>query len=210
MTKKERIRIVVGATLNLVVFAISIYCFCYFLRHLIQGDADNKFRYFTNLSCLSAGLMSLISVVFLTISVIKGKIIYPKIVSILKMVAVSMVTLTFFTVLFVIAPLTSYIEMYNKIRFFTHLIGPIITMVSFLFFEEKSGLLRRFSMFSMVPFAIYSIVYVTNVVFLMSWPDLYKINTQGFWYLYLLAFYAGNFCITQGLYFLKKITNKIQ
>ncbi len=66
----------------------------------------------------------------------------------------------------------------------------------------------KYSLFVMVPFGIYAVAYVINVVIVKSWPDIYQINKQGFWYLFLLAFLAADFGLGQGLYFLKRFVDK--
>ena len=208
MDTKEKIRIVIGIIINTMVFGLEVYCLSTFIKYLIRGDEDIRFRYFTNISNLTVGLLALVSLVFLLISLFKGKMIYPKVLSVLKLVGITMTTLTFFTVLFVIAPLTSFKEMYGDVRFITHLVTPVLVVIAYLFFEEKTIFEWRFSFLGIVPVVIYEVFYVTNVVFLKTWPDLYKINTRGLWYIFVIVFLLSSYLLALGLYFLKKITSK--
>ena len=119
-----------------------------------------------------------------------------------------MTTLTFFTVLFVIGPIDGYLKNYSGRNFFTHLIVPLLALFSYLFLEEKLELKWKYSLLILIPLIIYSIVYVINVVVLESWPDIYMINKQGLWYLFLIAFLVGDFALGQGFYFLKKLIDR--
>ena len=208
MNKNERIRLIIGTIINVVVFALTVYCLATFIKYALRDDPDNRFRYFTNISNLTVGFTSLVSAVYLIISLIRKKMVYPKVLSIVKFIGLTMTTLTFFTVLFVIAPMTSFPEMYGKVRFITHLVTPIIALVSFFFFEDKIVFEWKYSFLGVVPVVAYSIVYSINVVFLKRWPDLYQINTRGLWFLFIIAFTIASFGLTQGIYFIKKITSK--
>lgn len=208
MNKKERIRIIIGSIINLAIFAISVYCLTVFIRWLYDQPEDNRFIYFTNVSNLSVGFISLFSGTFLLLSACKGQMILPKFMAIIKYIGLSMTTLTFFTVLFVIAPMTSYPGMYSGVKFFTHLIIPVFAMISYLFFEDKYLFSCKWSLVGLIPFAIYSTIYAISVVGTKTWPDIYQINKNGLWYLFMIAFYVADFAILQGIYFLKKLLVK--
>ncbi len=152
--------------------------------------------------------MALANAVFLTLSAVKNKDCVPTAFSLIKLILISMTTLTFFTVLLVIGPIDGYPKNYSGRNFFTHLIVPLLSLVSYIFFEEKMKFEWKYSSAVLIPFGIYSIVYVINVVLLGSWPDLYRINEQGLWYLFLLGFLAADFGLGQGIYFLKRFVDK--
>ena len=208
MERKEKIRISIGLTMNIIVFLCMIFCLFFLIKHTIDNPDDNRFRYFTNISNIAVGCVALVNIVFLIVSLIKGRIIFPQCVSIIKFVALSMTNLTFLTVLFLLAPMTSFVQMYREIKFFTHLIIPVFAMISYLFFEEKTLFKWKFIFFGLVPFTLYSTIYITNVVFLKRWPDLYQINKDGLWFLYLTLFCIVDFGICVGMYFLKRLTKK--
>lgn len=204
MKKNERIRLLIGLILNLIVFGLAVYCFIGFIKSTLNSE-NNRFRFFTNITTTYIVVSALINAIFLGISVIKGELKMPKVVSIIKFVGLTMAMLTFFAVLFVIAPITSFQENYSGRKIFTHLILPIAVIVSYLFFEENHLFEWRYSLFGLIPFAIYSVVYIINVVFLSTWPDIYRINKQGLWYLFVLVYYVADFGFAQGVYFLKKL-----
>lgn len=204
MNKKERLRLLIGAAINLIVFGLAIFCLCNFVGYVIKGNPDNRFRYFTNITTLTAGLIALPNALLLVISAIRGKMIYPVFFSIAKFIGLAMVSLTFFTVLFIIAPLTSYKSMYRNMRFVTHLVIPVLVLVSYFFFEEKTLFMWKISFVGMLPPIIYTIIYGINVALLKTWPDIYKVNEKGIWFVYATLIILFNFVLVQGLYFLKK------
>ena len=206
MQKSERIKKIVAAIVNLIIVGLMTYCLITLIRSYNVGN--NRFIYFTYVSNLTVGLMSLVNAAFLILSVIKNKNCIPNIFSLIKMVAISMTTLTFFTVLFVIGPVDGYANNYSGRQLIAHLIVPLLSPLSYFFLEEKLQLKWKYSLFVLVPFGIYAVVYIINVVILKSWPDIYWINKQGLWYLFLLAFAVADFGIGQGLYFLKKFIDK--
>ena len=206
MNRNKRIKYTIASIINMVIFGIMIYCLVSLIKSLNNGN--NRFIYFTNISNLLVGLMSLINVFFFIMSLVKNKDCIHPIFSLIKMVFISMTTLTFFTVLFVIAPLNGFQNSYSGRNFFTHVIVPLLSLTSYLFFEEKMQLQWKYTFLILVPFVIYSIVYVINVVALQSWPDIYQINKHGLWYLYLIGFLVMDFALGQGLYFLKRFIDK--
>lgn len=208
MKRSERIRIIVGAMINIIVFCLSVYCLTAFIKYAIHGNPDNRFRYFTNISTLTVGFIALPNAVLLVMSAIKGKMIYTTFFSIVKFVGLSMISLTFFTVLCFIAPLTSYKEMYQNMRFITHLVIPLLVIVSYLFFEENVLFNWKLSLIGVVPSVIYTIVYGVNVALLKTWPDIYKVNNNGLWFLFAFITIIFNVAISLGLYFLKKLIVK--
>ena len=208
MTKSQRIRFIIASVINITIFALALYCLILFIKYILNGSEDIRFRYFTNVSNLTVGLISLVNAVFLLICVIKGEVIYPKVLSIIKFMGLCMTTLTFFTVLFIIAPVAGFPYMYGEVRFITHLVIPLAGLLSYLFLEETTLFEWKYSLLGFLPFFIYSCVYIPNVIFLHNWPDLYHINTYGLWWLLVIGFYIGNFGVAQGFYFLKKLINK--
>ena len=208
MTNKERVRLIIGTAINIVVFVLEVICLCIFIKYVVQGNQDNRFRYFTNISNLTVGAFALPTTILLLMSIIKGKMIYPKYFHIAKFIALTMTSLTFVVVLFALAPLTSLYEMYSNVKFITHLVVPVIAVVSYLFFEDKTEFNWKWSLLGMVPSIIYSVMYGVNVALLKRWPDLYQVNNQGLWYLFSIATVVVAFGVAQGLYFLKRLTIK--
>ena len=209
MPNKVRIKLIIGLIINIVIVGLVIYCLTNFIGYILKGSHDNRFRYFTNISNLTVGLVAVFNIVFLTLSLIKNELVYPRLLSIIKFMALSMTTLTFFVVLCFLTPLTSFYEMYSNVKFLTHLVVPLLAAISYMFFEEDYIFEWRYSLLGIAPPIIYSTIYVTCVVFVKTWPDMYQVNKQGLWYVFVLGTIVVAFALSQGLYFVKKrITKK--
>ncbi|MCR5348065.1 MAG: hypothetical protein K6E59_00420 [Bacilli bacterium] len=206
MAKNQRIRTIVAIFINALIVGLAGYCLVSLTRSAINGN--NRFIYFTNISNVTVGFLAIANLVLLILSVVKDKNVVPPFFSWIKFVGISMTTLTFFTVLFVIGPIDGYAKNFSGRNFLTHLIIPLSALFSCLFLEEKLPQKWRYSLFVLIPFGIYAVFYVLNVVMLASWPDIYRINQQGLWYLFLLAFIIADFGIGQGMYFLKAFLDK--
>ena len=206
MQRNERIRFIIASIINVAIFGMVIYVLITLIKSLNYGH--NRFIYFTNISSLSIGVVALIHAILLIVSVFKNKVCVPRLFSLIKMIVVSMMVLTFLTVLLVIGPLDGYPKNYQGRNFFSHLIIPILCFVSYIFFEEKLELEWKYSLFVLVPLVTYGIVYVTNVIILKTWEDLYQIDKFGIWYVFIIAFLIVDFGIGQGIYFLKKYIDR--
>ena len=202
MSRDKKVKFTIASILNLSVFCIVIYCLISLISFFNNGN--NRFIYFTNISNLFVGFISLTNTILLTLSVVRNKNCIPRAFSLIKVIALSMTTLTFFIVLFEIGPIDGYQKNYSGRNFFTHLVVPNLSLLSYLFFEEKLKIRWEYSFTVLIPLLVYSLTYVINVIIIKSWPDIYQINKQGLWYLYLLAFLVVDFGIGQGIYFLKR------
>ena len=131
-----------------------------------------------------------------------------KVLSIIKFAGLGMVILTFFTVIFIIVPITGFLPMYSDLKFITHFVLPVIAVVSYFFFEEKTIFEFKYMFFSWLPPVIYSCVYIPCVVFFKVWPDLYQINTNGLWFIFSPLTCIFGFALATGFYFLKKLSVK--
>lgn len=199
----NKIRTLVGIVINLILLGLETYCIYTFIDLAVRG-VTNRFMFYTNISNTVIGIISLINIVFLNKMFIKGNNEYPQVLSIIKYIGITMTTLTFFVILFSI-PIYGLDRAYGKDKIITHLIAPSLVAISYLFFEEKTEFKWKYTLLALLPTLIYTIVYITNVVFLKTWKDIYSVNTKGLWYLFVLIALVSDFALAQGLYFLKKL-----
>ena len=201
----KKVRSILAIVINLAILGMETYCIYTFIDLTSRGVA-NRFMYYTNISNTAIGVISLVNLVFLLLLFIKDKE-YPKILSIIKFIGISMTTLTFFVILFTI-PIYGLDRAYGKDKIITHLIAPLLVAISYICFEEKTQFKWKYTFLTLVPTTIYVIIYITNVVFLKTWKDIYSVNTKGLWYLFVIIALISDFALAQGLYFLKKLVNK--
>lgn len=85
----------------------------------------------------------------------------PEAVKTFKFIATCMVTLTFFVVVTILAPMThSMVLFYRGSNFEHHVICPILAVVVFLVFEEDILPTGRDLWYSLIPTLIYAVVFV--------------------------------------------------
>ena len=171
------------------------------------GSPDPTYlRMFTILSNGLNGFICLV-VVVMTILYFKKDKPYPRWLKILFNCGLTSVMLTFLTVLCFLGPVHvskggNFMFMYNGIDYLLfHMINPLITLVSYLFFFKGEKLNWKHLLFTMIPMGIYTIIY-TSCVLTHAWPDFYGFTFGGKYYLtaivipvMLLATYLISFLI---------------
>lgn len=159
MTKKDKISFI----LNLLIFIFVLPCFALSFTHIKDvGGGIAVLKYFTIQSNAFAGVVGLIFVIYyILISKGKRKAI-PKIIYILKFIAVVDLLLTFFTVLLFLAPSmpNGFFSLYVYTNFFFHFVVPILAFVSFAFFENKFNFNFKITFIGMIHFVCYSFFYI--------------------------------------------------
>ncbi len=135
------------------------------------------FKYFTIDSNLACGLGCLLFAVYYIISLVKGVEI-PKWVHYVKLAVTSGITLTFLTCICFLGPVMGFGGLFGGKNFFLHLFNPILAFVSFSVLETQV-LLKKSSLFGIIPTFLYSIAYVLCVVILRVWPDFYGFSFGG-------------------------------
>ncbi len=122
------------------------------------------FKFFTIDSNILVGITTLIMAIY-EIIYLKSKKEIPKFVYILKFMGTASVTLTFLVTALFLAPFSvfNYFDFYMNSNLFLHLITPIVSVISYIFFE-KCELSFKSSFLGIVPMALYAIYYVGMIV----------------------------------------------
>ncbi|MCR5332782.1 MAG: hypothetical protein K6E11_02020 [Bacilli bacterium] len=124
--------------------------------------------YFTVNSNIFLVICSIIALVFYVLAYLKDKDI-PYWVSIMKLTAVTAVSLTFFTTVFFLTPvfgsqdINLMISFYTKASFFMHVLSPITAMVGFALFEIHNVIKFKHIWIAIVPIIIYETIYMSFV-----------------------------------------------
>lgn len=213
--KMKRAGNIVSLVLDLLVFVMEAVAFCFTWGRRGTG----MFIYFTELSNIFAGIVCAVAAAFIIREMITGYTV-PSWVKLLKYVAACGLALTFFTVLFVLAPMSggtpkiylAYLTMQTAIV--THTLGPILTMVSLIFADDFKTDKFSVSLFGLVPTVLYEILSVTMNV-LRRWegpyPFLYVYRQPVWasigWALVMLGF---SYLLCLGIWFSKKAVSKKQ
>ena len=124
----------------------------------IRGFA--MFKLYTVDSNVLMGIVSSIFIYYL----VKNKEI-PRWLYSLKLLGTVGVALTFFTVVFYLAPTTKYgfLSMFLNANLFYHLLVPLLSMITFVCFEKTNTLDIKNVSFGMSSMVLYGIYYLANV-----------------------------------------------
>ena len=125
----------------------------------------SAFKYYTVDSNVLGGLVALAYICF-EVALSKGKITrIPKILHLLRLAAATGLTLTMLVTAFFLIPQFGehcYI-LYIDNNFFFHLTVPLLSIITFIFFEPDTKLSLKDSVFGIITMATYAVFYTINV-----------------------------------------------
>ncbi len=186
--------LIIDLILNLIIAVSSAaVIISYFLSDAdVGGEPERKvtLRYFTTdsniLACLAAAVMSVCDAVALA-SPGTG---IPYFARILKYAGTVAVAVTICTVILFLLPSALAAGNTREAKalfagkaFVVHLSTPVLSILSFVLFENAKGFTFAESLWTMLPAVIYSVVYLIMVVFVKRWPDFYGFTFGGKMYM---------------------------
>ena len=132
---------------------------------VLEVTKIGAFKFFTVDSNILVGITSLIMAI-LEYQIInnKRKKVFDKLY-VMKYISVVGVTLTFLVTTFYLAPYSpkGFFSMFQNSNLFFHLIVPILSLISFIFFEKTDKIKFKHTFLGLIPVLIYAIFYVFNV-----------------------------------------------
>lgn len=138
------------------------------------------FQYFTTLSNMVTAAASAFILPFAVLGVQRKRFVYPKWLTLMHYSGTICTTLTCFFALVVILPYDRDFAV-GRANLYLHVICPVMVLISFLMVESNHLFSRKETFFCLIPFAVYSVLYVVMVVAVGAdrggWTDLYKLNT---------------------------------
>ena len=146
----------------------------------LEVSGLEMFKFYTVDSNILMAIASLIFVIY-EIRLDKGSIKeIPTVIYNIKFLGVAAITLTFVVTLFFLAPLYGFYAMYNNNNLFFHLIVPVLSIISFIF-VEKYDVKYKYAFIGVIPMALYSIFYTTNILtHLVDGKPTYQYDFYGF------------------------------
>jgi len=159
--------------INIIIFILSLLGTIFMLTgfHFMSDDVIlevtklEAFKFFTVDSNVLMGLISLLFA-FYEYQIIKNKVkIIPKEIYVMKLIFTVSVMLTFFITTFYLAPFSSkgFWSMFQNSNLFFHLIIPILSLITFVFFENTNKIKFKYTAWGLLPTFIYAIFYVVNI-----------------------------------------------
>lgn len=216
--KKYIISLILNIIIFMMVMIASIMMFTGFRfmpgEIILESNKLGMFNFFTVDSNLFMGIISLIFAIF-EMRLLKGKIDeFPRYMYILKLMATTSVTLTFLVVFSYLGPLVGniYLMILNSNLFF-HLLVPLFSMITFVFFERNNKMSFKYSFYGLIPVIMYGLYYLVNVLVHMDNGivspvyDFYHFVQNGVWTAIIVvpAMFVISYIISLGLWGLNRI-----
>ena len=217
--KKERISLILNSIIVLLTVFATIVMFCgiEFMdanEIVLENSKLGMFKFFTVDSNILMGFAALLFTIY-ELKYIKGKIKeIPKWLYSLKMMATGAVVLTFLVVFLYLGPIAhgSIYSMLTNANLFYHLFIPVLSFITFIFFEKTNKLNVKDCFYGLAPTFIYSIFYVLNLIMHI---ENGMVSTEYDWYSFVQKgmvqaiiicplMYIITFVICYGLYKMNK------
>ncbi len=170
---KYKLSLIFNIIIFMMVIGASIMMFTGFRfmpgKIILESNKLGMFKFFTVDSNLFMGIISLLFAIF-EIRLLRGNIDeIPRYMYILKLMATTGVTLTFIVVFAYLWPLVGslYLMILNSNLFF-HLLVPVFSMITFIFFERNNKISFKYSFYGVIPVIMYGLFYLINVLVHMN------------------------------------------
>ena len=170
--KKVKISLILNAV-NFLIISFAVVAMMTGFKFMgydieLVGEGYSVFQFFTVDSNLLMGAVSLL-IVIANIKMLKNpknnqKL--PKYLYLLGLASTASVSLTMFTTLFFLAPTSKYgfWSLFLNSNLIMHLIAPLISIISFLFFQKGENIKKSEALYGVIPMVLYGVYYVINVL----------------------------------------------
>ena len=167
MNKNNKISKIINIMIFILTLIASIIMFTGFkfmhgIEPVLESTKIGMLRFFTVESNIFMGIIALLFVLKKELT---------KTDYILKLMSTSAVTLTFIVVFTYLGFVTKggIVSLLQNSNLFFHLIIPVLSIINFIFFENTDKLKSlKNSFYGIVPAFIYSIFYISNIIFHME------------------------------------------
>ncbi len=147
---------------------------------LLVATNLSVFKFYTVDSNVLLGIMSLIMTIY-EIKYINKKIDkIPEFVYLIKLIGTAGIALTFLVTLIFLTPQYGFYSMYNNTNLLFHLIVPLLSFISYIFFEKHNNK-YKYAFLGIIPMFLYSIYYISTILIHLNDGGLtYKYDFYGF------------------------------
>lgn len=195
---------------NLLIVVLEVISFIILINRN-GGVTVGVVYFYTRLS----NLLALIAGIFVLIVIIKNKSgELPKWLSMLRYIVTIMLFVTFLISIFVLTPAVgSFYKMMieNQLKFH-HLLCPLISIISFIFFEKGGVLTTKDNVLALIPTLVYGIVMmILNGARVVDGPyPFLRVHNQPVWatILWFVGIFFGAFLLGLMIRLLRKAANR--
>ena len=160
--------------LNIMIFILSLFGIIIMVtnfkfmpgKDLLNTTGLENLKYFTVDSNIIIGLISLLFSYYEYLVIKNKKEYIPNIIYTLKLIGTVGVTITFLTTAVYLAPFipNGYYLLYRNANLFFHLIIPLLSLISFIFFEKTNKIKFKYTFLCLIPIVLYGIFYASNIL----------------------------------------------
>lgn len=154
----------VSFLLNIIIFLLLIIGLVLETFELIMKGEGlflliRRFKYFTELSNIFAGITAFVYAYYLFNG--KGKNPIPKLLKILKLFSTGAVAITFLTVVFYLIPVSSsnWKSLVVGSQFIFHIVNPILCFITYTFYENNN-VDKKLLVYNIIPIGAYGLFYI--------------------------------------------------
>lgn len=167
---------------------------------------------FTGLSNVFIGVVCLVCALY---RIINKEMVLPKVLFLLKIIALAEITITFVITASYLSPSlgSSWWRLYINNNLFNHLLTPLLAIITFIILERRVEIKFQECFYSVIPIAAYAVMYVINVYTHLTPEgktdlayDIYGFARFGVFF--LILFLIGFFAISFGLTLLYRYQNQ--
>ena len=156
---------------------------------VLEAGKLGMFQYFTVDSNLFMGIISLLFTYYEYLVLSNKKKEIPKFAYILKLMSTTSVVLTFLVVFLYLGPISKggIMSMLQNANLFYHGIVPMLSIITFIFFEKTNKIIFKDTFLALLPMGIYGLFYLTNIIIHMEngkvspFYDWYWFVQNGVW-----------------------------
>lgn len=208
MKAKNRIILILIINLFIVVVETILVTKGLSSGHTIKqvDDTTRSAGYFSaftvDCECIMA-IISLVGVILCIKALVKQEDILPEWFDTLYLMGTASLTLVFIVVAGYLAPIKAangygYFFLFKKGNFFNHFLNPWLSIICFDVINNMREVPRKSAWFAPIPMGLYALAYLTNVVLIGKWPDLYSFFPGDRYWLFPIELVII-FAITYGL-----------
>ena len=211
--KINKMRYISGITICSLVILVTFIALSLSLSDFFKSGSSEAgigtLKMFTTLSNIVAAFSAAMCLPFQIDGLRRDRYKLPSWIVIVMYVGAVGVFLTFFVAITIISAYQGFVKaMFTNAKLFTHTINPLLITLLFVLVISDTRIKFSFSFITLIPVAIYMIIYLIMVIILKEWNDHYYTDKYIPWPVSLLLIIAISFGVCQLLRFLHNLTNK--
>ena len=211
--KINKMRFISGIVISSLVIVMTIVALSLSLIDFYRSGSSEAgvgtYKMFTTISNIIAAFSAAMCLPFQIDGLRRDRYKLPSWIVIVMYVGAVGVFLTFFVAITLITAYQGFVKaMFMNAKLFTHTINPLLITLLFVLVISDTHIKFSFSFISIIPVAIYMIIYLIMVIILKEWNDYYYTDKYIPWPVSLILILSTSFGICQLLRFLHNLTNK--